>query len=935
MIIEKIRLKNIKAFGDGPDQRGHVINLSAGLNLIQGRNGSGKTTILEAIGLCLFGADPREGQKISLERYLLRNQEEEGEIEIAFSLEESAYSLMRHYGGKSRSKLYCQGELIAEGEGAVATVLAQLFGVPSYQRLSLLFEKLIGVGQGRVTRAFELKASEQQAYFNPLFEVERFAKLADALLEDGRDLKERIEGVNHKIELAIEKLKPFLGARERWQERLLRKMALENELAEMSQRERKGKREWEALQQAESEYQQALQRERALAQLHVQGQERLNQAHVMRARALIARAACQEQAPGKEAYEQADRAVKKLERELIARTQLFKQRDLLFKQALQLQQLLAKREEQIKTFEKTLEKLAAEKKESDLLLAANGEKKDALGKQIPLLQDRAQKLAEQIQSQLLRSSLLKEIQSAHAEKIDCPPLSDLAPLEQAQKLAVQKEREIAQAAAEKRAEKNALMAQLKQIAGGICPFLKETCRQFDAQHVSSEEKALELEASMLERERAAMSVEIEKLHGLLLLERQERERRSLLLAKKEAQQQQIDLLEKRWEELTQNPLPKSIECALQQLKIDLEHLESTYAMEQEALKAKQKQELHLEWQLNQIDTRLQAIEKETLSCQKKLLESQKEMEEGAFQLQDSQVQIAALDQQIAHLNALEDDLLQERLQMERHRDSYHTYLAYAEESALLEERQRQAESVQKALIETQKELEESQNEVALKKSELQPERKATLAEEIEALYRSSGEKKSLLKGIDLVHLHEDMRKLTIFNAEIGKLAHQRRSLKGALYFLETARKVYKQAGPQIASILSKTIASRAEQIYNAISLEAIQIRWDSANYSLKVQTMSGEKLFKMLSGGEQTKVALSMVMAMITQFSHLKICLFDEPTYGVDKESREQLVDQIKKLLEEYRFDQLILISHDSLFDQEIEHAVHLKKGEASGSSVS
>jgi exonuclease SbcC len=90
----------------------------------------------------------------------------------------------------------------------------------------------------------------------------------------------------------------------------------------------------------------------------------------------------------------------------------------------------------------------------------------------------------------------------------------------------------------------------------------------------------------------------------------------------------------------------------------------------------------------------------------------------------------------------------------------------------------------------------------------------------------------------------------------------------------------------------------------------------------------------MLSGGEQTKLALAMTLAMIQEFSGLKFCIFDEPTYGVDADSRQKLADAILKLQElgENRLDQLILVSHDDAFEGRIEHVVLIKKAGREGS---
>jgi DNA repair protein SbcC/Rad50 len=82
----------------------------------------------------------------------------------------------------------------------------------------------------------------------------------------------------------------------------------------------------------------------------------------------------------------------------------------------------------------------------------------------------------------------------------------------------------------------------------------------------------------------------------------------------------------------------------------------------------------------------------------------------------------------------------------------------------------------------------------------------------------------------------------------------------------------------------------------------------------------------MLSGGEQTKLALAMTLAMIQEFSGLKFCVFDEPTYGVDGDSRVKLADAILAAQAAAGFDQLLLVSHDDVFDGRIEHTVRLTK---------
>jgi DNA repair protein SbcC/Rad50 len=71
---------------------------------------------------------------------------------------------------------------------------------------------------------------------------------------------------------------------------------------------------------------------------------------------------------------------------------------------------------------------------------------------------------------------------------------------------------------------------------------------------------------------------------------------------------------------------------------------------------------------------------------------------------------------------------------------------------------------------------------------------------------------------------------------------------------------------------------------------------------------------------------LAMTLAMIQEFSGLRFCVFDEPTYGVDAESREKLGDAMLETQKAAELEQLILVSHDDAFDGKIENSIYLRK---------
>jgi exonuclease SbcC len=107
--------------------------------------------------------------------------------------------------------------------------------------------------------------------------------------------------------------------------------------------------------------------------------------------------------------------------------------------------------------------------------------------------------------------------------------------------------------------------------------------------------------------------------------------------------------------------------------------------------------------------------------------------------------------------------------------------------------------------------------------------------------------------------------------------------EAAMELTELARKTLRDTAPAVAQHLCSRIAKRAQGVFNQINPDPIELAWDSERYSLRVTP--GDRRFSMLSGGEQTKLALAMTLAMIEEFSGLRFCVFDEPTYAVDADS--------------------------------------------------
>ena len=181
MIVRSMRLKNIKSYGEGPEGDGVTISFEPGTNRIAGKNGHGKTTLIESLGYALFLSEPIFEENFQLETYLLRAGKKAAEIDVTFGHRGEFFRIERGLGPNSKRQTKVvqieDGSSCAEGAREVSAFLCRLFDLPNPKRLSELFWKLIGVRQGRLTWPFDSKPSVAKDFFEPLLDVAVFRRV--------------------------------------------------------------------------------------------------------------------------------------------------------------------------------------------------------------------------------------------------------------------------------------------------------------------------------------------------------------------------------------------------------------------------------------------------------------------------------------------------------------------------------------------------------------------------------------------------------------------------------------------------------------------------------------------------------------------------------------------------------------------------------------
>lgn len=311
MQILSIALKNIKSHRD------RQFDFAAGINVLAGPNGIGKSTIFEAIGYALFGVDARDFVG-NIERFISIGAKK-GEVSVVFQPGDGqTYQASRTVGSNSKWLLAIKaGDAFEVEEHANADEtqgrIKQLLGLDNGRSLAEQFKLVIGPFQNDFLGPFVIKQStKRQDAFDEILGI-------DAWRKTYKGSKSLLDAVTHKIELIVvevvakqEQLKVLPEKQQAqketaaaYNEQAARLQVDEKALAECSALLQKCDLQKEALDKLRSE----LDKTRASIAL---GKEHTATQKVLVQQAEEAFSLLEKYRPGKEAYEQAETLLQKL-----------------------------------------------------------------------------------------------------------------------------------------------------------------------------------------------------------------------------------------------------------------------------------------------------------------------------------------------------------------------------------------------------------------------------------------------------------------------------------------------------------------------------------------------------------------------------------------------------------------------------------------------
>jgi exonuclease SbcC len=183
MILSKLHLENFKKYTS------YDIEFGEGLVGIIGKNGSGKSTIFEAILFALYGEFKSRGYKDVIRNSSVSTKDAVV-VELDFEFESVEYKVQREFRGKALSanaKFFKNGELTTTGAKEITSAIVKLTGMSKDAFMHTLF-----ASQKELTSLSTLKNEDRKKMIRKLLGLEKIDFVEKELVEKSRELKREI-----------------------------------------------------------------------------------------------------------------------------------------------------------------------------------------------------------------------------------------------------------------------------------------------------------------------------------------------------------------------------------------------------------------------------------------------------------------------------------------------------------------------------------------------------------------------------------------------------------------------------------------------------------------------------------------------------------------------------------------------------------------------
>lgn len=920
------------------------IQFDKGINLLLGANGKGKSSILEAIGITLFGSSFRDGNTKG-QQQAIRYGQKESLIKIEFCGNDGEIYIIENQIKKSGgfNKLYRKNDenekIIAKDE--ITEKLKILVGISG--ELKDIYENIIVAKQNEFINAFKLKPTERQKLFDKIFNTDIYREIYDGQAKKTLDfykatlekefsftegLKQNIEDVQLlKNELSINE-KTLLDDKKRLELKISEEKTVKHNIDEILKLSA----------QFDLEKSQLLNLKKLL---QTKEEEIITNSKDIK----VSRNSLEIIENNKNSFDNYLELNKiydgqnKIVDELLEKVKLFNKNQLLQKEMIVTTENIKNQIETNQINIKNEEDKKNQISEEIQVLKEELIKKESISLE---LKDKIEKMGENLQEFLVYYNKNTEIIQLfkekkllfHAKSQDLEKMKKIIAEtdETSLEISIKKLKSMEEEKREFTAELSSINTRIndnyeakKELQSSICPYLQETCKNLQGKNVDEffivredefleKKKNIELKLTQLESELSKLKdTEFELKNHLKLkteytyaLSELEKDHSNLILTEKDSEISGLKL-EKF---IKENGDKDSLTIKLTQYKTKLSDLGINETSK--TLKIKENHFEKSDTFIKNYEIKINENLAELASFENKFNELSKKIRELELFPEKHSIE----NEKLKNL-----DLQKKSLQ-----EPYELYISnkpIAKKLPLLEKLSKELlknkSNLEKELCEKEKMISNLENSLSIKEPlEALKNKETHLKNEIENLNKIIGANENSIKSI-----FERIEKSNKIKNQIIAKEKIILKLSKKIELTEIFRKNIKDMGTKVSQTILEEISFWATDNFRKITGKSESVLWSNLENPYEVCLIGDKKIsFEQLSGGEQVAVAISLRGAMSSIFTKTNFSIFDEPTNNLDAERKKSLADNIGEILK--NLDQSIVVTHDDSFREMAQKVIEL-----------
>ena len=921
MIIKKVQLENYRSHSNT------TVEFTKGVNLILGKNGRGKTSILEAISTVMFNTKDRSGKETG--KSYIKFGEKSSKVDIDFIANDGReYNLKTEFFKTKPKKQTLKDMIGSEYDGDIQEKLEELCGIK--KGFEETYENIVIAKQNEFINIFKDSGTTREKTFNKIFNTQIYKEMYDSFLKEAVDkYKEKVKDLDKEITFLKENMEDKEQITNFLKEEEIIKNTLNKDFSKTTETINKLSNEIKDYETTEIEL------NNLVKNIKDEENKIKKYLNILKENIIEAKQAKKSKIIVKETeksyleYLNIEKRLKDLRENL--------------DNLLDEQKLNTQYQNNIEKLELSNKNLKVDISNLEENISKNSEKKENLESEISELKIKEENLDLKLKKYINLLDKLEKLENFKDKKSE-DKLKKMTEIDILKKELVSKndlfkiinieelgkklsnfqelEKELKLLEEQKiifETEIKTLKKSSKELSDKICPFLNEKCQNL-------EDKEAEDYFS------SKISIKTEDLENL---KKNIEEKTQILLEKEifEDKKKQYFELEKSIKDLefslkNEEINLKEIELDIKNLDMDIQKLIENQEFQNSQMLREKKKELEVELRNLNLDEKRENLknllenletEKEKILKNKNLIESnlkeiddysKKIKEDTNKNIESKKSEIKTFENKLDDLknpyneylknNVLAEDL--ENLLLKVNKNIKELYSLRTDKNLLKEKVSILEEKIKNIKIDELKEkydiIKEELNEINKKLGSSQ-EKIENYKKILEKISSQEEKEKKLL--IEFKKLENKFNKASLIRNEVG------------------------QMGRAISKYMLSGISNIASVNFNKITGRTERIEWSNEEkdkYAVYLVGQERKIAFEQLSGGEQVSVAIAIRGTMTEYFTNSKFMILDEPTNNLDTERKKLLTEYMGEILN--NLEQSIIVTHDDTFREMAEKIIEL-----------